>query len=112
MNDPMYKFDGEFHQPQKAQSSPAGNLQTPSQLSLPALLAQAVATSIDAFVVGVSFLAMGVNIFAASSIVALTTFVCCLVALVIGRRFGSLLGDKAQIIGGIVLILIGIKALF
>jgi putative Mn2+ efflux pump MntP len=80
-------------------------------LSIPTLLAQAVATSIDALIVGVSFLAMDINIFTASSIVAITTFLCCLIALAIGRRFGSLLGDKAQIVGGIVLILIGLKAL-
>ena len=81
-------------------------------LTLPALLAQGVATSIDALIVGVSFLALGVNIWAASSIIAVTTFVCCLLALVIGKRFGVLLGDKAQIAGGAVLILIGLKACF
>jgi putative Mn2+ efflux pump MntP len=81
-------------------------------LTLPALLAQGVATSIDALIVGVSFLALGVNIWVASSIIAATTFVCCLLALAIGKRFGVLLGDKAQIAGGAVLIFIGLKACF
>ena len=75
------------------------------------LLFQSVATSIDAFAVGVSFCAENVVIWLAVSLITLTTFLCCLVALAIGRRFGTALGDKAQAVGGIVLILIGIKAL-
>jgi putative Mn2+ efflux pump MntP len=59
----------------------------------------------------VSLLALDANIAIAAPLIALTTFICCLVALVLGRRFGMLLGDKAEIAGGVVLILIGIKAL-
>lgn len=73
---------------------------------------QAIATSIDALAVGVSFAALSVNIVQASSIIALTTALCCVVALIIGRRFGTMLGDRASIVGGIVLILIGLKSLF
>jgi putative Mn2+ efflux pump MntP len=83
-----------------------------SYLSCGALLAQGVATSIDALIVGVSLLALGANIAIAAPLIALTTFICCVVALVLGKRFGVLLGDKAEVVGGIVLILIGIKALF
>jgi putative Mn2+ efflux pump MntP len=85
---------------------------SPRVLSFGALLAQGVATSIDALIVGVSLLALDANIAVAAPLIAATTFVCCLVALVLGRRFGMLLGDKAEIAGGVVLILIGIKALF
>lgn len=81
-------------------------------LSFPSILLQGIATSIDALIVGVSLLAMGANIALASSLIALTTFVCCLVALVLGKKLGELLGDKAQIIGGVVLVCIGIKACF
>ena len=87
-------------------------LDSADTLSIPAILIQGVATSIDALIVGVSLLALGANVFEASSIIAVTTFACCLVALAIGKRFGILLGDKAQIVGGIVLIVIGIKACF
>jgi putative Mn2+ efflux pump MntP len=76
------------------------------------LLLQSVATSIDAFVVGVSFLAAGADIALAAPLVALTTAGCCLGALFLGKRFGVLLGDRAQILGGAVLVLIGIKAMF
>lgn len=73
---------------------------------------QAIATSIDALAVGVSFAALSVNIVEASSIIALTTALCCVVALITGRRFGTMLGDRASMVGGIVLILIGLKSLF
>jgi putative Mn2+ efflux pump MntP len=93
-------------------SCPTPEANNPRTLSLVALLVQGIATSIDAFIVGVSFLALGANIAVAAPMVAVTTFVCCLIGLALGRRFGVLLGDKAEIIGGVVLILIGVKALF
>lgn len=72
---------------------------------------QAIATSIDALAVGVSFAALSVNVVLAASLIALTTALMCCIALVLGRRFGSMLGERATILGGIVLIAIGIKAL-
>lgn len=100
-----------------AGTSPDGDLtgrsavRSAARLTWGILLFQSVATSIDAFAVGVSFCAENVVIWLAVSLITLTTFLCCLVALAIGRRFGTALGDKAQMVGGIVLILIGIKAL-
>lgn len=76
------------------------------------LLLQAVATSIDAFAVGVSFCAEGADIWTTAPIVALCTFTICLVGLAIASRFGEKLGQRSQVIGGIILIIIGIKALF
>jgi putative Mn2+ efflux pump MntP len=81
-------------------------------LSLPVMLLQGVATSIDALIVGVSLVALGANIFVASPLIGVTTFLVCLVGLAIGRRVGILLGDRAQLVGGIILILIGIRACF
>ena len=80
-------------------------------LTIGSLFVQAIATSIDAFAVGVSFVGMGVEPLSASGIIALTTFVCTCLALVVGRTFGNKLGEKATVVGGVVLILIGIKAL-
>ena len=77
-----------------------------------AILTQAVATSIDAFVVGVGFVATGSNIALAASIIAVCTFGCCCLALTIGKRFGALIGQKAEIFGGLILILLGLKAFF
>lgn len=76
------------------------------------LLAQAIATSIDAFAVGVGFAATHANITLALPIIGITTFVISLFALAVGRKFGDKLGSKAEVLGGIILILIGIKALF
>lgn len=81
-------------------------------LTLPVLVLQAIATSIDALAVGVSFAALSVNIWSSAGIIALTTALCCGIALLVGRRFGNALGERATIIGGVVLILIGLKSLF
>ena len=80
-------------------------------LTMPVLLFQAVATSIDALAVGVSFAALEVNVLTSSGIIGITTALTCIVALSIGKRFGNALGEKATIIGGAVLILIGLKSL-
>lgn len=76
------------------------------------ILMQSVATSIDAFAVGVSLRAVNVDIALSAAIIALTTCACCFVALALGKRFGNVLGDRAQIVGGVVLVLIGLKAMF
>lgn len=82
------------------------------RLTMVTILAQAFATAIDAFAVGVSLRAQVVNIVVAASIIALTTLVLCLAALAMGRKLGEVLGDRAQVAGGIVLVLIGLKAFF
>lgn len=81
-------------------------------LTIKALLAQAVATSIDAFAVGVSFAAHGTEIFTSALCFTIVTFILSLIAVFIGESAGRRLGGKAEFIGGIVLIIIGIKALF
>lgn len=80
-------------------------------LNLPSLLIQAVATSIDAFAVGVSFCASGAPIFSSAVIIAVTTLICSTIAVVIGKKFGDLLGQRAELCGGIILVLIGVKAI-
>ena len=75
------------------------------------LLAQAVATSIDAFAVGVSFCASGVEIWSAAPVIGIVTFCCSLLAQYLGKIFGARLGCRAQLAGGIILILIGLKNL-
>lgn len=84
---------------------------SPERLTAAVILMQAVATSIDAFAVGVSLRAVNVDIAVSAGIIALTTCACCFAALALGRRFGHVLGDRAQIVGGAVLVLIGLKAM-
>lgn len=73
----------------------------------------AIATSIDALAVGVTFatVPMPISILAASALIGITTFAICLTGVFIGSKFGNLLGNKAEIVGGVVLIFIGIKVL-
>ena len=82
-----------------------------ASLSFRAMLPLAVATSIDALAVGVSLAALAVNIWSAAAFIACVTFACCLVGHAVGRRFGALLGSKAQVLGGVILIVLGAKIL-
>ena len=75
------------------------------------LLAQSVSTSIDAFVVGISFALLGWIIIKPVLIIGMTTLIFSLIGLQVGKYLGKKVGKSAIIIGGIVLISIGIKIL-
>lgn len=77
------------------------------------LLIQGIATSIDALSVGftIAMYTAG-QAFAASLLIAVTTFVICIGGIRIGRYFGLRLADKASILGGTILVLIGCRILF
>lgn len=78
------------------------------EFSLWLLAAQAVATSIDALAVGVSLGVVQADIVLAVSVIAAVTFCCCFLGVLIGRRFGTLLSGRAEILGGVILIFIGL----
>lgn len=79
-------------------------------LGVGALLVQGVATSIDALSVGFTITEYGwLMAFAASLIIAAVTFVICIAGLRIGKTFGTKLSNKAQILGGVILLGIGIE---
>lgn len=78
-------------------------------LTMKLLFVQAVATSIDALAVGVSLSALNVNIYYSITIISIITFICCTIATLVAKRFGNLLGKRADIAGGIILIAIGVK---
>lgn len=75
------------------------------------MLLLAVATSIDALAIGVTFAFLGVNIIEAIILIGITTGIISGVGLKIGNVFGSRYKSKAEMAGGIVLILMGIKIL-
>ena len=75
------------------------------------LFTLAVATSIDALAVGVSFAFLGVHIAPAVTLIGCTTFVLTLVGVWVGNLFGSRYKSRAELTGGIILILIGVKIL-
>lgn len=83
---------------------------TDTHLTVGMLVFQAIATAIDAFAVGVSLRAQSVEILSSGLIICCTTAACCLVALAIGRKLGPLLGDRAEVVGGAVLVCIGLRA--
>lgn len=71
----------------------------------------AIATSIDALAVGVSFACIQVKLWSSVLIIGLTTFIFSVLGVKIGNVFGSKYEKSAGIIGGIILILIGLKIL-
>jgi putative Mn2+ efflux pump MntP len=71
----------------------------------------AVATSIDALAVGITFSFLKVQIVSAVCIIGCTTFVFSAIGIKIGNVFGTKYKSKAELVGGIVLILIGLKIL-
>lgn len=76
------------------------------------MLALAVATSIDAFAVGVTFIPLKVSAVPASFFIGCTTFTCSALGVKIGHLFGLKYKSKAEFTGGLVLILIGVKIFF
>jgi len=75
------------------------------------MLPLAVATSIDALAVGISFAVIRTDIVPAVVIIGIVTFVIAMLGVRIGSIFGSKISSRAELAGGIILILIGVKIL-
>ena len=71
----------------------------------------AVATSIDALAVGITFAFLRVDILTSVGLIGVTTFALSIVGVAVGHRFGARYEKPATVVGGIVLILIGLKIL-
>ena len=82
-----------------------------SSFDVKTMLLLAIATSIDALAVGVSFAFLKVNIIYAAAFIGITTFICSLIGIKVGNLFGSKYKAKAEIAGGVILIIIGCKVL-
>ena len=80
-------------------------------LDIKTMFLLAVATSIDALAVGITFAFLKVNIAAAVSFIGVTTFVISAAGVKIGNIFGTKYKSKAELAGGIILILLGLKIL-
>lgn len=83
--------------------------QTQTTLTIKMLALQAIATSIDALIVGVSFAGSQISIYISIAIIGAITIVLSYVGVIVGKRFGNIFGKKAEIAGGLILIIIGIK---
>lgn len=95
----------------KDEDEPASD--EPAKLDIKELFIMAIATSIDALAVGITFafLDMQINIFVAIAIIGLITAAICFVGTVLGYKFGAKFKKTAEIVGGVVLILVGLKIL-
>ena len=82
-----------------------------SSLGFKTMLLLAIATSIDALAVGISFACIQVKIWSSVLIIGVTTLMFSIAGVKIGNAFGSKFEKSAGIIGGIILILIGLKIL-
>lgn len=79
------------------------------ELSNKELIILAIATSIDALAVGISFAFLNVDILPVSIIIGIITFIVCIGGVVIGNKIGDIFNGYAELAGGIVLVLIGIN---
>lgn len=82
-----------------------------NSMTVKSMFLLAIATSIDALAVGVTFAFLNVDIIPAVSFIGIVTFVCSAVGVKIGSIFGTKYKSKAELCGGIILILIGLKIL-
>ena len=81
------------------------------ELTHPKLLMLAIATSIDAFAVGVTFAFMDISIWFACTVIGLVAFFMSIAGGMLGGKLGEKFSDRAGIFGGVVLIAIGLKIL-
>lgn len=75
------------------------------------LILLSIATSIDAFVVGITLGLLTIPLFISISIIGIVTFILCFFGFLFGNRLGKLFGKRIEIIGGLTLIAIGTKIL-
>ena len=95
----------------KKEGGPGGPGGCEASLGLAKMLPLAIATSIDALAVGVSFAFLRVSIAPAAAVIGAITFVISMLGVKIGNVFGAKFKSKAELAGGIILILIGLKIL-
>ena len=94
---------------EKDEAVEVGKMDPP--LDLKEMFILAIATSIDALAVGITFAFLQVPIVEAVSIIGITTFVISVIGVYVGNFFGNRYKKKAELAGGIILILIGLKIL-
>lgn len=83
-----------------------------NRLNYKELIVLSIATSIDALIIGISFSFINNNILLSSTLIGLITFIICNIGYYLGTKLNKKLHQYSSVIGGITLILIGIKLLF
>ena len=87
-------------------------LQTSSDIKPKEMIMLSIATSIDALAIGITLVFLDVNIIKSSVLIGIITFILSTIGVKIGNIFGNKYEKKAQLIGGVILILLGFKVLF
>ena len=82
-----------------------------ASLDVKTMFLLAVATSIDALAIGITFAFLKVNIIPAVCFIGIVTFIISFAGVKIGNVFGARYKNKAEIVGGVILILLGLKIL-
>lgn len=82
-----------------------------ADFSFKTMLLLAIATSIDALTIGISFAFLKVDLFASVTSIGLTTFAFSCIGVLLGHKIGEKFSNKAEILGGVVLIILGAKIL-
>ena len=82
-----------------------------ASLDVKTMFLLAVATSIDALAIGITFAFLKVNIIPAVCFIGIVTFIISFAGVKIGNIFGARYKNKAEIVGGVILILLGLKIL-
>lgn len=103
--------EGKEESKDNKEKNPLEKVEENQKLNFKELLVLAVATSIDALAVGITFAFFDFNIWGAGAIIGVTTFVLCCGGVLIGNFFGSKFKKPAEITGGVILILMGLKIL-
>ena len=80
-------------------------------VSFKTMIVLAIATSIDALAIGITFAFLKVNLVLAVSLIGIITFILSVAGTKIGNRFGDKYENKAELVGGIILVLLGVKIL-
>lgn len=101
------KGDDESETPKDGEGAKGGA----PKLDLRELTMLAIATSIDALAVGITFAFLDVDIVLAASFIGVVTFVLSVIGVAVGNQFGSRWEKPSAIVGGVVLILIGVRIL-
>ena len=81
------------------------------KIDIKTMIILAIATSIDALAIGVTFAFFETNISLAVTVIGIITFILSLIGVKIGNKFGDKFQNKAELTGGIILIIIGLKIL-
>ena len=88
-----------------------GESKRPEKLDIPTLLTLSLATSIDALAVGVSFAFLDTSIVVPVLVIGAVSFLFAVAGALVGSRAGKYVGSKAELVGGLILIGIGLKIL-